>query len=144
MGLLSWLGNPAATDRQALRSVTSPATRPITPPCLLSISPQTKLEAPCPSLVPLSWLLSFTSSSPGLQPASLSSSLTQREHKQSSLHLLSGLMPPGTAAVLGLQGCFTGISHPQGPQHSAAGWEWDATGAAWWAAVNNLLPSAFT
>lgn len=143
MRFLSWLGNPAATDRQALRSVTSLAThlshRPVSSAFLFKRSLKPRVLHSCPSHD------SFPSP-PALLDSSqpLSSSLTQREHRQSSLHLLSGLMPPGTATVLGLQDYFTGIFQPQGPQHSAAGWEWDATGAAWRAAVNNLLPSAFT
>lgn len=86
------------TDRRCAPSLLQPPA--LSHRCLLSISPHTELEAPRPSLLPLSLLLSFTSSSPGLQPAAPSSLLTQRQHRQSCLHLLSGPMPLGAAACL--------------------------------------------
>lgn len=112
---------------------------PITPPCLLSISLQTELEAPCPSLVPLSWLLSFTSSSPGLQPAALlltDAARAQAELLASALRTdaagyshrarapgllhghLSATGPPAQRCWLGM-GCDRGSLAGSGQQPSA-------------------------
>lgn len=149
----SWLGldrrNPAVMDWQELSSIPSQSICPITPVCLLSISPHTDLKTLCPSLLPLSAHRSLPPSPVPLdfsQPflpiysRCVSTSRAARLCSEARAPACSS-RPCSPLRLQGLLCCFTGILHLKGPQHSAAVWK----RTRWrWAAVNKLLLSIFT
>lgn len=152
----SWLGrdhrNPAVMDWQELCSILSQSTCPIIPVCLLSISPHTVLKTLCPSLLPLSAHQSLPSSPVPLgssQPfppiyshcvSTSGAACICSEDRSPCVQQPALLHAPTPRLTLLLHGHL----EPQGSpaQHGCLGT--DMMEAAWWAAVNNLLPSIFT